>query len=324
MGGVNLPRGFESLPLREYSSPRVERKSVPVPAGRSSQYHVVGGLSFLDAFKRGDMEECARFLHDEVEWHPTPQMHEHEVVRGRDAVRFTLEAIRDRFQTLTVEPEDGRQVGDYMLLISLLRGKNAFHGGEEKERACWVVTVRDELWTRVVAYGNPAWARVGFEELLRATKKGATGDEVKPPPDPLGAGPLQRGTDPFSGDTLAVDVEQSTAPQPDPAAAPADAAGAGAGPITLELTFEEAEALARWLVKPSQDGSAAIDDAAVKPGLMKLRAAVEREQAVRNVRRELEQAGIQTAHLSDQQVVQLGRRISAVAAPAIKPGDQQQ
>jgi len=285
----------------------VESKSIRAGAGRSSQYHVVGGLSFLDAFKRGALDECAEYLHPDVEWYPTPAMADHEAVRGRDAVRFTLEAIRNRYQRLSVEPEDGRQVGDYMLLIALLKGANAFHGGEQRERACWVVTIRDELWVRVVVYGNPAWARVGFDELLRTAKAGGDPDALAPPPDPL-----QAGTDPYRGDTLAVDVEQSTAPQPDPPAAAAQAP-AGSHAITLELSFEEAEALARWLVKPAQDGTTAIDDAGVKPAVMKLRAAVEREQAVRNVRKELEQAGIQTAHLSDQQVVQLGRRISAVA-----------
>ena len=294
----------------------MEPKPIPAGAGRSSQYHVVGGLSFLDAFKRGELDECAEYLHPDVEWHPTPKMLDHEVVKGREAVRYALQAMRDRYETLGVEPEDGRQVGDYMLLIALLKGKNAFQGADQKERACWVVTLRDEKWARVVVYGNPAWARVGFEELLRATK----GGEPPPPPPP---DPLQRGTDPYGGDKLAVDVEESTTPDAAPAQAAAPSGAAAAG-VNLDLSYAEAEALARWLVKPAQDGSSAIDDATLKPAVMKLRAAVEHVQAVRNVRKELEQAGIQTAHLSDQQVVQLGRRISAVAVPAIKPGDKPQ
>ena len=312
MGGDNLPRGFESLPLRWLTELRVESKSIRGGAGRSSQYHVVGGLSFLDAFKRGEIDECAEYLHPDVTWYPTPAMVDHEAVRGKEAVRYTLEALRDRYDSLTVEPEDGRQVGDYMLLVALIRGKSKFHGGDQRERACWVVTVRDELWMRVVVYGNPAWARVGFEELLKTAKAGGDVDSAAAPPDPL-----HSGTDPFRGDTLAVDLEQSTTPQAEPAAAGTQAP-AGSGGIVLDLTFAEAEALSRWLVKPTQDGASAIDDAALKPAVMKLRTAVEREQAVRQVRKELEQAGIQTAHLTDQQVVQLGRRISAVAG-TIKP-----
>jgi hypothetical protein len=46
---------------------------------------------------------------------------------------------------------------------------------------------------------------------------------------------------------------------------------------------------------------------------MKIRSAVEHAQAIEAVRHELEQAGVPTQHLSDQQVAQLGRRISQAA-----------
>jgi hypothetical protein len=93
-------------------------------------------------------------------------------------------------------------------------------------------------------------------------------------------------------------------------AAPATGAG---NQITLTFSFEEAEALNRWLLKPAQDGSLAADDSAVMPGMMKIRTAVEHSQAIASVRHELEQAGVPTQHLSDQQVAQLGRRISQAA-----------
>jgi peptidyl-tRNA hydrolase len=94
---------------------------------------------------------------------------------------------------------------------------------------------------------------------------------------------------------------------------PSQTANAAPNTISLIFSFEEAEALNRWLLKPSQDGALAADDAAVRPGLMKIRVAVEHAQAIADVRRELEQAGIPTQHLSDQQVAQLGRRISQAA-----------
>lgn len=86
-------------------------------------------------------------------------------------------------------------------------------------------------------------------------------------------------------------------------------------PITLELTYAEAEALSDWLLKPAADGSTAIDDPNVKPGLVKLRSVVETTRAIGNVRRELEAAGFQTGHMSDQDVAELGRRISATPLP---------
>jgi hypothetical protein len=97
-----------------------------------------------------------------------------------------------------------------------------------------------------------------------------------------------------------------------PAAAAPESHGKGNG-LTLTFTFDEAEALNRWMLRPAQDGALAADDPGVRPGLMKLRHAVENAQAIADVRRELEQAGVATQHLSDQQVAQLGRRISQAA-----------
>jgi hypothetical protein len=95
---------------------------------------------------------------------------------------------------------------------------------------------------------------------------------------------------------------------------PAQVGPVGSGnQITLTFSFEEAEALNRWMLKPAQDGGLAADDTTVRPGLMKIRTAVEHAQAIAAVRHELEQAGIPTQHLSDQQVAQLGRRISQAA-----------
>jgi hypothetical protein len=99
--------------------------------------------------------------------------------------------------------------------------------------------------------------------------------------------------------------------------APLDTAARSASQITLTLSFEDAEALNRWMLKPSHDGALAGDDPEVRPAVMKLRNAVEHVQAIAAVRHELEQAGVPTRHLSDQQVAQLGRRISQ-AAPALR------
>jgi hypothetical protein len=86
-------------------------------------------------------------------------------------------------------------------------------------------------------------------------------------------------------------------------------------PITLELTYAEAEALSDWMLKPASDGSTAIDDPTVKPGLVKLRNAVEYTRAIANVRQELQGAGFQTSHMSDQDVAELARRLGATPLP---------
>jgi ketosteroid isomerase-like protein len=274
---------------------------------RSKEHHVAVGLGFWSSFKNADIDACVELLHPFVEWHPTPRLDELDVVRGREDVRSALQVLHDRFaDDLEVLPEDGRQVGDHVLMVTLLQGRNAFTGQQLSSRECWVVSIRDDKLGRIVCYPNAPAARLGFEERLKTT-----GAERNPPDESP------------SGVTLAPEMENSAVTPAelahvDPATVsgdgPAQVGPVGSGnQITLTFTFEEAEALNRWMLKPAQDGGLAADDTAVRPGLMKIRTAVEHAQAIAAVRHELEQAGVPTQHLSDQQVAQLGRRISQAA-----------
>jgi hypothetical protein len=80
--------------------------------------------------------------------------------------------------------------------------------------------------------------------------------------------------------------------------------------VSLELTLAEAEAVKSWLLKPSADGSAAIDDENAKSVMVKLGAKLDYIQGVQRVRDELEQAGFPTEQMSDTEVADLGRRIA--------------
>src|SRR3954449_8888123 len=138
---------------------------------RSKEHHVAVGLGFWSAFKNGDMDECVDLLHPDVEWHPTPGLEDLDAVRGRDDVRITLKALHDRFaDDLEVLPEDGRQIGDHVLIVTMLRGSNAFTRQPIKSRECWVVSIRDDKLGRIVKYPNAPAARLGFEELLRTSE----------------------------------------------------------------------------------------------------------------------------------------------------------
>ena len=88
--------------------------------------------------------------------------------------------------------------------------------------------------------------------------------------------------------------------------------------IVLDLSLQEAEALRAWLLKAGFDGSTSLDDPFVNATLTKLGRAVDVVQATENVRRELEQAGLDVGQLSDEEVRELGRRISDAAAPAMR------
>ena len=88
--------------------------------------------------------------------------------------------------------------------------------------------------------------------------------------------------------------------------------------IVLELSIDEANALRAWLLKPAADGSTALDDALVNASLKKLSSQIDKIEAVSEVRRELEEAGFDTADLDDDSVAELGRKIGQVSSRGLR------
>src|SRR5436309_15364950 len=88
--------------------------------------------------------------------------------------------------------------------------------------------------------------------------------------------------------------------------------------LVLELELGEAEALRAWLLKATADGVTSLDDPLVNTALTKLARAVDAIHATVNVRRELEQVGLDVTHMSDEQVPELGRRVSDAALPGVR------
>jgi hypothetical protein len=84
--------------------------------------------------------------------------------------------------------------------------------------------------------------------------------------------------------------------------------------IHLELTFAEADAVRSWLLKPAADGRSALDEELVKASLVKLAHALDYVWAVASLREELENAGLPVERLSDEQVADLGRRLSKASS----------
>jgi hypothetical protein len=90
----------------------------------------------------------------------------------------------------------------------------------------------------------------------------------------------------------------------------------GAGPaVTLQLGLGEAQALHTWLLTSAKDGVTALDEPLVSRSLTALGNAVQSVQATVNVRHELEQVGLAVGHLSDEQVRELGRRVTHAVLP---------
>jgi hypothetical protein len=88
--------------------------------------------------------------------------------------------------------------------------------------------------------------------------------------------------------------------------------------IGLELDLPEAEALRTWLLKASAEGATSLDDPLVSRVLAKLGVEVDGARSAVNVRRELVDAGFSVAHLSDEQLRELGGRIADATAPGAR------
>jgi hypothetical protein len=88
--------------------------------------------------------------------------------------------------------------------------------------------------------------------------------------------------------------------------------------IVLELSLDEANALRAWLLKPAADGSTALDDALVNASMKKLAGAIDKIEAVGEIRRELEEAGFDTAGMEDEQLMELGRRIGQASSRSLR------
>ena len=88
--------------------------------------------------------------------------------------------------------------------------------------------------------------------------------------------------------------------------------------IDIQLELPEAEALRAWLLKATAEGATSLDDPLVSRVLSKLGVEVDGARSAVNVRRELVDAGFSVAHLSDEQLRELGGRIADAAGPGAR------
>ena len=134
----------------------------------SSQHFVTVGLRFVEAFNRNDMAACVDLLHEDIEWYASNRFLESETHIGRSDVKLYLESLHDHLDDPRMEPEDGFQIGDHVMLINRLRGKGTLAGNEVTERYNWVCLIDEDHFRRVVTYPTPAEARRALEEAAGA------------------------------------------------------------------------------------------------------------------------------------------------------------
>jgi ketosteroid isomerase-like protein len=129
----------------------------------SSQHFVTVGLKFIEAFNNGDIDGCVALVDPEIEWYTSNRYLDSETHKGPEDVRLYLESLHESLDEPRMEPEDGFQIGDHVMLINRLRGKGTLAGNDVIERFNWLVTTNGEKFRRVVTFPTPADARKALE-----------------------------------------------------------------------------------------------------------------------------------------------------------------
>ena len=135
----------------------------------SSQHFVTVGLKFVEAFNRGDIDGMVALLHPDIEWYSSNRYSDAESHIGPEDVRLYLTSLLGHLDEPRMEPEDGFQIGDHVMLINRLRGKGTLAGHDVTERYNWLVLVEGEKFRRVITYPTPAEARRALEAAANST-----------------------------------------------------------------------------------------------------------------------------------------------------------
>lgn len=135
----------------------------------SSQHFVTVGLRFVEAFNSGDVDAMVNMLHPDIEWYSSNRYSDAESHIGVEDVRLYLKHLHDHLDDPRMEPEDGFQIGDHVMLINRLRGKGTLAGHEVTERYNWLCLVDGEKFRRVITYPTPAEARRALEAAANAS-----------------------------------------------------------------------------------------------------------------------------------------------------------
>jgi hypothetical protein len=102
-----------------------------------------------------------------------------------------------------------------------------------------------------------------------------------------------------------------------PAAESSDTAQGPEPVLCVGLTLSEAEGLYGWLMKPANDGSTALDDQLVSRAVAKMREAIDSLRTAIKLRRDLQEAGLASDHLTDEQLRELAQKLAQSATPSL-------
>ena len=121
-----------------------------------SQENLRRGRQLLDLLSTGDFDELVALTDPDVEWRSFfAELSEGGVYRGHDGMRKYAEDLRDAWEMVEAEVDDGVAVGDVVLFVGRIRYRGKGSGAEDATPAGWVLRFRDGKAVSFRAFRNP-------------------------------------------------------------------------------------------------------------------------------------------------------------------------
>jgi ketosteroid isomerase-like protein len=120
----------------------------------------------MELLGRGEYDRLVELSHPEVEWRSFfAALGEDGVYRGYDGMHHYVNDLREAFELVRADVDDGIAVGDVTVLVGRIHFKGRGSGLETEMPAGWVLTFRDEKVLGFRAFREP-------EAALRAVGLG--------------------------------------------------------------------------------------------------------------------------------------------------------
>jgi ketosteroid isomerase-like protein len=114
------------------------------------------GRRLLEVLSAGDFNELVELTDPEVEWRSFfAELSEGGVYHGHDGMRKYAQDLRDAWELVRVELEDGVAVGDIVLFVGRIRYRGKGSGAEDSTPAGWVLKFRGEKAVSFRAFRDP-------------------------------------------------------------------------------------------------------------------------------------------------------------------------
>ena len=124
----------------------------------------------FEAMREGDVEAMLPLIHPEFEVTTPPGLAaEPDTYRGHEGIRRYFESFYEAMDRVSFEADDFIEVGDRVVIPTMLRTRGRTTGIETEQRVVQVWELKDELAFRIEVYAT-------VEEAMEAARSPTGGD----------------------------------------------------------------------------------------------------------------------------------------------------